>query len=63
MQKHAAGGTEADLTLTVNGAAVLHEQYANSVKNYPWTPGSRAGLLVAGEKSDVFYDNFAVTGK
>ena len=47
----------------MNGAAVLHEQYAKSVKNYPWTPGSRAGLLVAGPKSDVFYDNFAVTGR
>jgi hypothetical protein len=63
LQRTTSGGVEADLSLTVNGAAVLHEQYANSVKNYPWTPAPRVGLLVAGEKSDVFYDNFSVTGK
>jgi hypothetical protein len=63
LQRTGSGGVEADLSLTVNGAAVLHEQYANSVKNYPWTPAPRVGLLVAGAKSDVFYDNFSVTGK
>jgi hypothetical protein len=62
VQAKTATGSEADLTLSVNGASVLHEQYANSLDNYPWTPGPHAGLLVAGLKSDVFYDNFAVTG-
>jgi hypothetical protein len=63
LQRTTSGGVEADLSLTVNGSAVLHEEYANSVKNYPWTPAPRVGLLVAGPKSDVFYDNFSVTGK
>ena len=63
VQRTTSAGVEADLSLVVNGAAVLQEQYAKSVKNYPWSPGSRAGLLVAGPKSDVFYDNFSLTGK
>lgn len=63
VQRRTSTGVEADLALEVNGASVLHEQYAKSVKNYPWAPGPRAGLLVAGPKSDVFYDNFAVTAR
>lgn len=63
VQKHSGGGTVADLTLVVNGASVLHEQYAKSVKNYPWISGPHVGLLVGGKRSDVFYDNFAVTGR
>jgi hypothetical protein len=63
LQRTAAGGVEADLTLAIDGATVLHEQYAKSVKNYTWSPGPKVGLLVGGEKSDVFYDNFAVTGQ
>jgi hypothetical protein len=62
VQRTTSAGVEADLSLVVNGAAVLQEQYAKSVKNYPWSPGSRTGLLVAGPKSDVFYDNFSLTG-
>jgi hypothetical protein len=63
LQKESGGGTSADLTLAVNGATVLHEQYAKSVKNFSWSPGSHVGLLVAGKKSDVFYDNFTITGR
>jgi hypothetical protein len=63
VQRTVSGGVEADLSLVVNGAAVLHEEYAKSVKNYPWSPGSRDGLMVAGAKSDAFYDNFSITGK
>jgi hypothetical protein len=63
VQRTTSAGVEAELSLVVNGAAVLQERYANSVKNYPWSPGSRAGLLVAGPKSDVFYDNFSLAGK
>jgi hypothetical protein len=62
-QQRSSGGTQAEFALSVNGSVVLQKVYAKSVKNYAWTPGSKAGLLVAGKGSDVYYDNFAVTGQ
>lgn len=63
VQRTVNGTVTASLSLVVNGAAVLHEEYAKSVKNYPWSPGSRAGLLVGGAKSDAFYDNFSISAE
>jgi hypothetical protein len=58
-----AGSAQAQLSLTVNGTTVVSANYAKSVSTYDWDVGDRVGLLAIGEGSDVFYDNFAVTGK
>lgn len=60
-QRRAAGGIRAVLRLEINDEQVLAKTYAKSVKNYSWSPGPSAGVLVAGKKSDVFYDNFSIT--
>lgn len=59
----AGGAPQAQLSLTVNGAALVSANYAKSVSNYDWDVGDRVGLLAIGEGSDVFYDNFAITGR
>jgi hypothetical protein len=58
-----AGSTQAQLSLTVNAALLVSATYAKSVRTYDWDVGDRVGLLAIGEGSDVFYDNFAVTGR
>lgn len=57
------GSAQAQLSLSVNGAEVVSVNYAKSSANYDWNVGKHVGLLVVGAGSDVFYDNFAVTGK
>jgi hypothetical protein len=62
IQGTASGSTHAQLSLAVNGAEVISISYAKSIANYDWSVGARVGLLAVGEGSDVFYDNFAITG-
>jgi hypothetical protein len=57
------GQAQAQLSLTANGTEVASLAYAKSLANYDWSVGESVGLLVIGAGSDVFYDNFAVTGK
>jgi hypothetical protein len=57
------GQAQAQLSLSVNGAEVVSVNYAKGLSTYDWSVGEHVGLLAIGEGSDVFYDNFAVTGK
>ena len=63
LQGTANGSAQAQLSLSVNGTEVVSANYAKSVSAYAWAVGHRVGLLAIGAGSDVFYDNFAVTGK
>jgi hypothetical protein len=58
-----APGGSVQLSLSVNGADVVSANYDKSVSTYEWDVGERVGLLAIGEGSDVYYDNFAITGK
>jgi hypothetical protein len=57
------GSAQAQLSLSVDGTEVVSANYDKSVSTYEWDVGPRVGLLAIGAGSDVFYDNFAVTGK
>ena len=57
------GSVQAQLSLSVNGSTLVSANYAKSASTYDWDVGDRVGLLAIGEGSDVFYDNFAITGK
>jgi hypothetical protein len=57
------GSATAQMSLSVNGAKTISVDYAKSAKTYEWAPGASVGVLAIGEGSDIFYDNFAVTGK
>lgn len=64
LQGTANGSAQAaQLSLSVNGTEVVSANYAKSVSAYDWAVGPSVGLLAIGAGSDVFYDNFAVTGK
>jgi hypothetical protein len=62
LQRHDRGGAVAELGISVNGN-VLTDIYAKSAKNYAWAPGNRVALLVGLTGSNVFYDNFEITGE
>jgi hypothetical protein len=62
-QGTAAGSIQAQLSLSVDGTEVVSAAYGKSVGSFPWDVGNRVGLLVIGEGSDVYYDNFAITGE
>jgi hypothetical protein len=59
----AGGSTQARLSLAVNGSEVVSTVYDKSVNTYDWDVGNRVGLLAVGPSSNVYYDNFAITGK
>ena len=59
-QQSATG--DADLALTVNGQQLASVQYANSVQSFAWSVGPQVLLVADGAGTDVFYDNFAITG-
>ena len=63
LQDASNGTPQAQLSLSVNGTSVVSANYAKSVSTYDWDVGEQVGLLAIGEGSDVFYDNFAITGK
>lgn len=58
-----AGSPLAELRLAVNGTPVVSASYAKTPTNYDWDIGERVGLLAIGDGSNVYYDNFAVTGR
>jgi hypothetical protein len=62
LQRNNANGSVAELGISVNGH-VLTDLYAKSIKNHPWAVGDRVALLVGLTGSDVFYDNFVITGE
>jgi hypothetical protein len=62
LQRHNRGGTVAELGMSLNGK-VLTAFYAKSTKHHDWRVSDRVGLIVGLNKSDVFYDNFAITGE
>lgn len=57
------GAAQAQLSLSVDGTEVVSANYDRGVSTYAWDVGKSVGLLAIGAGSDVFYDNFAVTGK
>lgn len=58
-----AGTAQAQLSLSVNGTEVVSANYDKDVSAYDWDVGNRAGLLAIGEGSNVYYDDFAITGE
>lgn len=55
-------GPIAELGMSVNGA-VLTAFYDKRAKHHAWRTGNRVGLIVGLSRSDVFYDNFTITGE
>ena len=56
----AKSGTQAHLTMSVNGQSVLDTTYAAGGASAPWKVGDGVGLVAGGKGSDIFYDNFGV---
>lgn len=56
-------GVQAELALKANGKTLVTATYPKTDRTYDWNVGSSVGVLAAGEGSDVFYDNFAVTSR
>jgi hypothetical protein len=63
LQGTSAGSAQAQLSLSVAGTPVVSANYDKDVSTYEWGVGEKVGLLAIGEGSDVYYDNFAITGK
>jgi hypothetical protein len=61
LQRTNHGGPVAALGISVNGNE-LTDLYAKSTKNYDWATGNGVALLVGLTGSNVFYDNFQITG-
>ncbi|HEY2299315.1 MAG TPA: hypothetical protein VGH43_16390 [Jatrophihabitans sp.] len=61
LQRSNHGGPLAVLGISVNGNQLI-ETYAKTTKNYDWGTGDRVALLVGLTGSNVFYDNFQITG-
>jgi hypothetical protein len=57
------GVPEAQLSLSVNGTEVVTANYDKTAADYDWDVGNSVGLLAIGAGSNVYYDNFAVTGR
>lgn len=61
-QRRLNGHPVAELGMSVNGS-LLTEIYSQSRKHHAWRTGDRVGLIVGLNKSDVYYDNFAVNSE
>jgi len=61
LQRTHHGAPVAELGMSVNGH-VLTKIYRKGGSSASWTTGDRVGLLVGLTGSDVFYDNFVITG-
>jgi hypothetical protein len=61
LQRSNRGGPLAELGISVNGNQLI-DFYPKTTKNYDWGTGNRVALLVGLTGSNVFYDNFQITG-
>jgi hypothetical protein len=62
LQRTVRGRPVAELGMAVNGH-VLTTVYSKSAKHHDWRTGNHVALVVGLNRSDVFYDNFTITGE
>lgn len=63
IQGSSQGGSQAQLSLAVNGTVAVTAAYDKSLKTYDWSVADGIAVIAQGQGSDFFYDNFALTSK